>query len=98
MADDKKEKGKKARKPTAIKRDEQSIKRNLRNRSFRSKVTTAMRGFEDSLTKKDPSGAKAMLSDVFSLMDKGVKKGVYKINKANRVKSRLNARAKQLSA
>ncbi|MBS0604763.1 MAG: 30S ribosomal protein S20 [Verrucomicrobia bacterium] len=100
MADDKKEngKGKKPRKPTALKRDEQSLKRNLRNRSFKSKVTTAVRVFEDSVTKKDATGAKAKLSDVYSLMDKGVKKGIYKMNKANRVKSRLNAKAKQISA
>jgi len=98
MADDKKDKNKKVKKPTALKRDEQSIKRNLRNRSFKSKVTTAVRTFEDSLSKKDGAGAKASLSAVYSLMDKGVKKGIYKMNKAGRVKTRLSARAKQLSA
>ena len=79
----------KPRKPSALKRDEQSVKRNLRNRSFKSKVTTAVRAFEDTISKKDSAGAKAKLSDVYSLMDKGVKKGIYKMNKANRVKSRL---------
>ena len=96
MAKDKQEKGKtKPKKPSALKRDEQSLKRNLRNRSFRSKVTTAVRAFEDTLSKKDPLDAKAKLSSVYSLMDKGVKKGIYKMNKANRVKYRLDARAKQ---
>lgn len=100
MADVKKDNGKKSkpRKPSALKRDEQSLKRNLRNRSFKSKVTTAVRAFEDTVSKKDSPGAKAKLNDVFSLMDKGVKKGIYKLNKASRVKSRLNARAKQISA
>jgi small subunit ribosomal protein S20 len=99
MADDKKENGKKKpKKATALKRDEQSVKRNMRNRSFKSKVTTAVRAFEDTLTKKDSTGAQTKLSDVYSLMDKGVKKGIYKMNKANRVKSRLDARAKQISA
>lgn len=97
MADDKKAKAK-VKKPSPQKRDEQSIKRNMRNRSFKSKVTTAMRAFEETLTKKDSTSAKTKLSDVYSLMDKGVKKGIYKANKASRVKSRLNARAKQLSA
>ena len=88
----------KTKKPTPLKRDEQSIKRNMRNRSFKSKVTTAVRTFEDAITKKDSSSAKTKLSDVYSLMDKGVKKGIYKANKAGRVKSRLDARVKQLSA
>ncbi len=68
MADVKKENGKaaKPRKPSALKRDEQSIKRNLRNRSFKSKVTTAMRAFEDTLTKKDSTGAKAKLAAILT--------------------------------
>jgi small subunit ribosomal protein S20 len=99
MAKDKQEKEvKKTRKPSALKRDEQSLKRNLRNRSFKSKVGTAVRAFEDTLSKKDPLDAQTKLSAVCSLMDKGVKKGIYKMNKANRVKSRLDAKAKQVSA
>ena len=99
MADAKKDAGKKKpKKLSALKRDEQSVKRNLRNRSFKSKVTTAVRSFEETISKKDSANVKANLNDVYSLMDKGVKKGIYKLNKANRVKSRLTARAKQVSA
>ena len=97
MADAKKDKEKK-RKPTALKRDEQSIKRNQRNRSFKSKVTTALRSLEDTLSKKDAASVKTKLNEIYSLMDKGVKKGIYKSNKAGRVKSRLHARTKALSA
>ena len=97
MADEKKEKGK-TRKPSALKRDEQSARRNMRNRSFKSKVTTAVRAFEETISKKDAPALKTKLSDLYSLMDKGVKKGIYKLNKASRVKSRLEARAKQVSA
>jgi small subunit ribosomal protein S20 len=100
MAEVKKENGNgkaKAKKPTALKRDQQSIKRNLLNRSFKSKVTTTVRAFEDSISKKDAAGAQEKLKAVYSLMDKGVKKGIFKQNKAGRVKSRLDARAKQVS-
>jgi len=97
MAEQKKE-VKKVKKLTALKRDEQSIKRNLRNRSFKSKMNTALRALEDTLTKKDSTNAKDKLSAVYSMMDKGVKKGIFKSNKANRVKSRLTARTKQISA
>ena len=96
MADAKKEKAK-VKKPTALKRDEQSVKRNLRNRSFKSKVTTALRALEETLSKKDVASIKLKLNDIYSLMDKGVKKGIYKMNKANRVKSRLHAKAKSAS-
>ena len=100
MADVKKENGKKLKpkKLSALKRDEQSIKRNIRNRSFKSKVTSALRAFEETITKKDSSEIKLKLNDIYSLMDKGVKKGIYKTNKASRVKSRLDARAKHISA
>jgi small subunit ribosomal protein S20 len=98
MAEEKKENGgkeKKQRKPSALKRDAQSLKANARNRSFKAKVTTAMRSFQESVTQKDSPAAKTKLNSIYSLMDKGVKKGIYKLNKANRVKSRLNALAKQ---
>lgn len=97
MAEDKKENGgkeKKQRKPSALKRDAQSLQRNVRNRSFKAKVTTAVRSFQESVTQKDVPAAKTKLNDIYSLMDKGVKKGIYKLNKANRVKSRLHALTK----
>lgn len=96
MADEKKEKVK-VKKPTALKRDEQSLKRNLNNRAFKSKVTSAMRYFEEALTKKDAVSIQSRLSDVYSLMDKGVKKGIFKTNKASRAKSRLQVRARNVS-
>ena len=101
MADDKKAKDGKAvktKKPTALKRDLQAKRRNVCNRSFKSKVNTAVRALNESLTQKDATAAKANLSDVYSLMDKGVKKGIYKGNKANRVKSRLYALSKRTTA
>jgi len=92
MAEDKQKNGaKKARRPSALKRDIQAMKNNERNRSFRSKVSTAVRSLKDSVSKKDTAAAKASMQSVFSLMDKGVKKGIFKQNKASRVKSRLSA-------
>lgn len=81
------------KKPSALKRDLQSEKRRLRNRSFRSSVLTAIRSFESALAQKvEPEAVKAKLCTVYSLMDKGVKKGVFKANKASRTKSRLTTR------
>jgi small subunit ribosomal protein S20 len=88
MANDKKQE-KKERKPSALKRDEQSERRRVKNKQFRATVKTAIKSLESSLKEKQAEVAKDKLSQVFSLMDKGVKTGVFTKNKANRTKSRL---------
>ena len=52
-------------------------------------MKTAIKSLESSLKDKQAELAKDKLSQVFSLMDKGVKTGVFTKNKANRTKSRL---------
>jgi small subunit ribosomal protein S20 len=89
MADPKKAEVKKVKQPTALKRDLQSQRLNIRNRAYKAKVNTAMRSLKESIEKKDQSTLKANLDAMYSLMDKGVKTGIYKANKAGRVKSRL---------
>lgn len=90
---DKEEKKAKAKRPQAKKRDLQSEKRRVQNKMFTSKVRTAVRAFDKAVEKKDAAQAKEALNVVYGLMDKGVKHGIYKINKASRTKSRIAARA-----
>lgn len=91
MAEEKKDtKQKKERISSAKKRILQSTKARTRNRSFKSEVRTALRSLHDALEKKDSTSMKDKLQTVFSLMDKGVKKGVFKSNKAARTKSTLS--------
>ena len=81
------------KRPSALKRDLQSEKRRLRNRGYRAKVLTAIRGLETGISEKQaPEMLKQKLSTLFSLMDKGVKHGVFKVQKASRTKSRMAAR------
>ena len=87
MADDKKAVTKKVRKPTALKRDIQDEKKRIHNKQFKSSVKTALRVLETAIKNKEQAQEK--LSSVFSLMDKGVKTGVFKPNKANRTKAKL---------
>ncbi len=87
-----KEEKKKIKRPTAQKRDIQNSKKRLANRIFKSCVRTAIRKFEESLTKGDEKISQDLLNDVYALMDKGVKNGVFKLNKASRTKSRLTAK------
>lgn len=92
MAEEKKAEAK-VKKPSALKRDLQSEKKRLRNRSYRASVLTSIRSLENSLTQKEaPEAVKTKLNDIYSMMDKGVKSGVFKPNKAARTKSRLAAR------
>ncbi|MBA3815850.1 MAG: 30S ribosomal protein S20 [Parachlamydiaceae bacterium] len=79
--------------PTPLKRDLQNEKRRLRNKAFKSTVRTAVRQFEEALPKGEAASIKEHLDNVYSMMDKGVKRGIYKLNKASRTKSRLAARA-----
>ena len=88
----------KVKRPTAQKRAIQDEKRRLLNRSFKSEVRTTIRAFEDALPKGDVSSLKDCLNTVYSMMDKGVKRGVFKLNKASRTKARLAARAAAVSA
>lgn len=87
------EKGKKAKRPTALKRDLQNEKRRLNNRVYKSRVRTAIRAFQESLAKGDQAATTEKLNEAYSILDKCAKKGVFKVNKVSRTKSRLAARA-----
>ncbi len=87
------DKDKKTKKPTALKRDIQNVTRRDINRGFKSEVRTITRNFETSLKAGKAEDVTANLSKLYSLMDKGVKRGIYKKNKASRTKARLCARA-----
>lgn len=88
----KEDKNKKVKRPTAEKRMIQNVKKRQQNREFKSQVRTAMRRFEDTLTSGNKDQVQEKINVIFSLMDKGVKKGVFKLNKASRTKSRLTAK------
>lgn len=82
----------KVKRPTARKRDLQNEKRRLQNKIFKSKAKTSIRQLEDALSQGDAAQIGTSLNAVYSSLDKGVKKGVYKQNTASRLKSRLAAR------
>lgn len=88
-----KETKKKEKRATALKRDIQNKKKRADNRIFKSRVRTAIRRFEEAVTKNEETTVAESLNAVYALMDKGVKKGLYKLNMASRTKSRLAAKA-----
>lgn len=92
-----KKKDKKVKRPSVEKRNIQSKKRNLDNRMLKARVNSASKSLKEALIQKDASTIQEKLNKVYSLMDKGVKKGIFKINKASRLKARLNTAAKEAS-
>ncbi len=76
------EKKKKPKRASALKREIQHNKKKERNKAVKSEIRTTLRTFKEK--KEDLPG-------IYSLLDKGVKKGVIKQNKAARLKSRLAA-------
>lgn len=95
MANEKKDK--KTKRPSAEKRNIQGKKRNLCNRILKARINSASRSLTQAFAQKDASAIQEQLNEVYSLMDKGVKKGVFKINKASRLKARLSTAAKKAS-
>lgn len=83
---------KKVKTPTAQKRDIQNEKRRLINKSFKAGVRTAIRKLETDLVSGDADSIKENLNQVYSQMDKAVKRGIFTQNKASRSKARLSAR------
>lgn len=86
---------KKTRRPTALKRHLQSLKKRALNRAFKAQVKGALRSAELQLQQGDTDSLKQAVSTVYSLLDKGVKRGVLQVNKASRLKARFAARADQ---
>lgn len=82
---------KKVKRPTALKRDVQNAKRRQANKNYKSRVRTAVRHFHETLEKDGAQQAQTSLNEVYSILDKCVKTGVFKLNKASRTKARLTA-------
>lgn len=87
-----KEEKKKQKRPTAQKRDIQNKKRRLINKGYKSQVRTTIRAFQDQLKAADKTDTATRLDAIYSILDKCVKKGIFKLNKASRTKSRLAAK------
>lgn len=75
--------------PKSHKRLIQSEKRRVANKASRTRIKTTIKSFYTALEAKDATKSAALFNEVSSLVDKATKRGVFKLNKASRVKSRL---------
>lgn len=83
---------------SALKQMRQSLKRKDRNRKNVSQVKTEIKKLREVIAKGDAAGAKALLPETVSAIDKAVKKGVLHDNAGARHKSRLSGKVNALAA
>lgn len=81
-----------AKRPTAKKRDIQNEKKRVINQAFKKRIKTALRRYAEALQEGNQADSQEKLRGVYSMMDKGVKRGIFKQNKALRLKSRMALR------
>jgi len=83
---------------SALKRARQAKTRTLFNQRRKSRLRHAIRKLRRLLESKDIEGAKALLPQTFSIIDRAAKWGIIKKNTAARYKSRLTHRLNALSS
>jgi len=80
------------RRRTSLKRNRADKKRHLHNLKIKQELKKTLKKFQALLTAKNASEAKALLSKVFSQLDKAAKKNIIHSKTADRRKSRLTKR------
>lgn len=81
---------------SAEKRSRQSVIRNTRNRSIRSKMRGAVKTLRAAVESGDKAKAQELLNPTLSLVDATAQKGVIHRNAAARTKSRLTRAVSKL--
>jgi small subunit ribosomal protein S20 len=87
-----------AKKSSALKAMRQSVKRRDRNRRNVSQLKTNVKKLRAAIAKGDAEGARKMLDETVSEIDRAARKGVVHDNAAARYKSRLQRRVNALAA
>ncbi len=77
---------------SALKAHRQSIRRRNRNRSHRSALRTALKVLSENVTAGKGTDAPTTLPQIYSKVDRAVRKGVLSKNAASRHKSRISKR------
>ena len=83
---------------SAVKKNKQDVARRDRNRQHRSRMRNQIRKFRDLLESGDAPGARGMLIETLSLVDRTARHGVIHANAASRTKSRLTRAVARLEA
>lgn len=98
MATSSKAKKKTVRLASGRKRARQDVKLNAHNASLRSRFRTVVKNVVKAVAGGDQAKASETFKSAQSVIDSVADKGMFHKNKAARLKSRLNAKIKALSA
>lgn len=79
-----------AKSKTPAKRARIAEANRLRNKTYKTRLKTSIKKYEESLTQNDVQAAKDNLLQVTSLIDKSISKGILHKNTAARKKSALS--------
>jgi small subunit ribosomal protein S20 len=82
---------------SAIRQERRSRRRLAINKKNKSVARSQIKKVKELIANKDKEGAKKLLPQVFSTIDKSAKKGAIHKNKAGRMKSRLSRQAEALN-
>lgn len=83
---------------SALKRVRTTERKTAINRMRRSRLRRQVRAMRRLLEHKDADGAKKLMPETFSIVDRAAKWGVIKKNTAARYKSRLTLRLRKIAA
>ena len=98
MAEQQEEKKAKVKIPSRAKSFRKSEQARIRHKSRRNMIFTMEKKLRAAVEAKDEALAKDLLNKQYSVLDKAVKGGTFKKNKADRKKSRLALLMKSLKA
>jgi len=98
MAEQQEEKKAKVKIPSRAKSFRKSEEARIRHKSRRNMIFTMEKKLRAAVEAKDEALAKDLLNKQYSVLDKAVKGGTFKKNKADRKKSRLALLMKSLKA
>ncbi len=77
---------------SALKAHRQNVRRRSRNRSNRGALRTALKNYSRQIQAAGQEKQAPSAADIYSLIDKGVRKGALSKNAAARQKSRMTKR------
>jgi small subunit ribosomal protein S20 len=75
---------------SAIRQERRSIRRAAVNKQNKSTIRSQVKRVREAIKNKDTEGARKLLSDTFSVIDKNIKKRTIHASKGARYKSRLS--------
>lgn len=83
---------------SAIRQKRRSVRRQAINKKNKSTLRSQVKKIRELIENKDKESAKKLLPELFSSIDKTVKKGAIHKNKGARIKSRLSRQIHSLNS